>query len=523
MKASVQDDLLSRALYRAKAKRPAIFGVAEIAADDIVGGYLQAQSVSDGLGEVERIDKLEDTLTNLAAESPEAMQFLRYILHRATGFTPAVKAAAEPETLPTQGREQDKEDEDDLTITSDSDVNRIVDSPLYNACITAINNRMRGACYYHYNSYWTIGEDIGNMIAAGASRAEVRQFLSTGAYGRFTPAPNQATEVDEFVDEIFDGIIPKVKRDSKTKWKVIGKEDTSYFEEVLSARKNMSPQYWYSNPGHKEKTTKYCCPRKSDQPSIDYPTRTDDKPFRFMDLPPELRNNVFRLLLAPGDVFLRSCMHHNPQGTFPKLVPSILATSKQVLEEASNLFFENTFMVTLGIDYNGACRPALHRAQLPLRVLPKITNLVILIDCIRFKKINCEFTSLQALTGLKTLRIVAVEEPKFAISFPNFAFILAEILVRVPADAEVNFGCSSGAQKEGQKSFVRWMQDELTSKCGLKRDDGAIEKVEELDVGVLEEAADAMGEDVVQGSRSGEVPKGRGLPGDWEGLRMTMR
>lgn len=72
--------------------------------------------------------------------------------------------------------------------------------------------------------------------------------------------------------------------------------------------------------------------------------------FRFLDLPPELRNHIYQLLLT-----LRSVPHLiGPMklGAQPKcLLPEILATSKQVHKEARGLLYgENEFVVTFAAD-----------------------------------------------------------------------------------------------------------------------------------------------------------------------------
>jgi hypothetical protein len=246
------------------------------------------------------------------------------------------------------------------------------------------------------------------------------------------------------------------------------------------------------------------------------PQSTDDKPFRFLDLPPELRNQIYRKVLAPGTVSLVSCRHHNPRGTTPGLVPGILAACKQVRQEAADLLFENTFLVAFCPDFMGVRRSALHRAQLPLHVLSKITSLVLVVDCIRFRNIHSDLTALQALTSLKTLRIIAIEEEaqQHVIPVASLSVVLQEIATRIPASCDVYYGSRPGREA----SFTIHMLDVLSTKSVDGVGDHPVEEVRETDVAKLREAAENVPDDVVQGSKSGEPPTSRSLPGDLRAL-----
>ena len=511
-KASSQDDLLWRALHRAKVKRRAIFGVSEIAADDILAGYLIEHSASDGLGEVEQVNKLEGVLKELGGERPEAMRLLRYLLHRATGFIHPAKVSADPQPEAAEAPAEGETDKSSSAPDSYDDIE--VGTPFYNACQTSITHRLHPSSCYHYNSYFDIAEDVTTMIAEGATRAWVRQFLATGAYGRFTPSPNPAREVDKLVDECYE-IVLHVKEEFRAGWKVRGKNEASYFgrgriEEQQDGRPSGQRNYWRDDDGQAKKET-VCCRRQKKLPQHGpLPKNNDDRPFRCMDLPPELRNLIYRRMLAPGTVSLVSCAHHNPRGTAPGLVPSILATSKHVREEAADLLFENTFVANLHPSAEGFPRPALHRGQLPLHVLPKVKNLVLVVDSLRFTRPNCDWTPLQALTSLKTLHITAIEEEKRPTDVEDLTIILTEIIRRIPATCEVHYGCSMPMVER----FVHYMSDVLTQKPLHDRSGERIEETAGIGVARLKAAAENVSGDVIQGAKSGEALKSRSLPGD---------
>lgn len=137
----------------------------------------QECSVED-VGEAENLNKLETILNELAEAQPAAMRFLQHVFERAAMSD--IKVTKAP-SIESQYREEAGE------IPAEAP-DRYTDiypgTQLYAACQTAINNRMRGNSYYHYNSYYDIGSDVTNFIADGAPRAVVRQFLCTDSIWR---------------------------------------------------------------------------------------------------------------------------------------------------------------------------------------------------------------------------------------------------------------------------------------------------------------------------------------------------
>ncbi|KAK5172858.1 uncharacterized protein LTR77_002978 [Saxophila tyrrhenica] len=73
------DDVLSRALHRAKAKRSAVFGHADKAADHVLGEYLDSTYAHDLPG----CDSLRDLMQALQPVKSEAMRFMRYLFDKA--------------------------------------------------------------------------------------------------------------------------------------------------------------------------------------------------------------------------------------------------------------------------------------------------------------------------------------------------------------------------------------------------------------------------------------------------------
>lgn len=199
-------------------------------------------------------------------------------------------------------------------------------------------------------------------------------------------------------------------------------------------------------------------------------------------------------------------------------MPEILATSKQIYAEAKDLLWENTFQVTFIACALGACRPAIHRRQLPAHAMPQIQRLTLVIDCVRFENVHCDAESLQAVMALKTLRLIAVEEadPTFVVTAAQLAAILAEIIARVPASCDVYFGSRS----HEERCFVAYAMDKLREKTHNHRRADAIGELREMDYAKTREAAMSVPKDVVQGSKSGVPSSRRALLGDGKGFPM---
>jgi len=165
------------------------------------------------------------------------------------------------------------------------------------------------------------------------------------------------------------------------------------------------------------------------------------RPFDFMGLPPKLRARVYEFALAPGVVSLRSCTHHMPRGTIPALAPSLLSTSWQLKQEAETLLESNTFVFNLYLQ--SGYRSVIHRSQLSLILLPKITSLTFVIDVVSIEsglvdyRYHHDWRQLQALMALTQLRITGLDRRDAPSTVTRWIEILGQIVKRVPAGCRI--------------------------------------------------------------------------------------
>jgi len=241
----------------------------------------------------------------------------------------------------------------------------------------------------------------------------------------------------------------------------------------------------------------------------DYRKEFTNVPFDFMGLPPELRTRVYEYALVPGSVSLRTCAHHMPNGTWPVLSPGLLTSNRQINQEAGGLLEENTLIVDV---FFHDANPIIHPHQLPTHLLPKINGLVLIIDVAGyFLEVQMvpkyDWHQLQALTSLKHLRIVGVEQSTFSLSPGRWGEILTEVITRVPAGCKVEYG----AEAELELAHV----DDVARRTE-KHEPCRVEEAWEMDVSMLEEAVSNLPATVVQGALSGVVSAPRDWHGEWK-------
>ncbi|KAK5735212.1 hypothetical protein LTR17_008380 [Elasticomyces elasticus] len=241
-------------------------------------------------------------------------------------------------------------------------------------------------------------------------------------------------------------------------------------------------------------------------------------PFRFLDLPAELRVWVYRELLAPvgqvgsSEFHLGGYAHQNISTS--SLSPAILRTSRQIHHEAKDIpYDENTIFVSADLFYRSSC--LLAKFQMSPAALPRFTSAVFLVQDwqrdagrpIGYDYGTVDWRPLQAMTGLKRFSIVCLNNLNKPANLNERTALMRQIIERLPAKCTVEFG----AQDDEGKRWVNSVLEKTNSSSTAKYYSVDCYEVESK---ILQEcASEAL---AVQGCKSGmerdfRFPEKRGL------------
>ncbi|EME39991.1 hypothetical protein DOTSEDRAFT_74750 [Dothistroma septosporum NZE10] len=235
------------------------------------------------------------------------------------------------------------------------------------------------------------------------------------------------------------------------------------------------------------------------------------RPFRFLQLPAEMRNLIYGLLLAPdGHIGLLKLQctaedRHLKDVVFPDArlrftcdaehyilsgcSPQILAVCQQIYGEAKQIMYEeNTVCATVAI-WTGVL--VLNKCLLPDSMLRRLTSLLLACDAAESSTMDSEwFTQLpwkqlQDLTSLRNLRLSLIERESQNDTTRSKKFILEHILERIPASCNVTF-----VSREGfEDTYVQEVIDETQAQMARRRHVMNVDDVHEVEGRVLEALA----------------------------------
>ena len=214
---------------------------------------------------------------------------------------------------------------------------------------------------------------------------------------------------------------------------------------------------------------------------------------------------IFEYALAPTGYICSTSTKTTRFSINPKVAPALLATCRQIHEEAKHLLFEEN-RICIRCDAHETAWPSIAESRLPQHVLERIQHLYVVLDCtsrfFRASFADVDWTAFSALTSLKSIRIAVLRHCSTHYSHSQhfhpeyFAesmdCLLREILHRIPAGAVVEYGALSADLRQFTENI-------LESGC---RREGGIE-MREIDAEDIGAVAATM--DVQQGCQSGGI------------------
>ena len=199
---------------------------------------------------------------------------------------------------------------------------------------------------------------------------------------------------------------------------------------------------------------------------------TKMKPCPLLALPAELRLRIYEYALAPTHTLHLTSSATTRRAVNPSVSPQLLATCRQIHGEARKILYgENS--VCIVVDGQAMGTPAIAESRLPQRVLEKLQQVCLVVDCtalFRAHFTELDLDTLGALIGLKKVQVAMVirtgtedDTPTAAVRH-SLGFLVALILERIPASATVEYGVEAGSAEADVVEHVRAMRQQTFRK-----------------------------------------------------------
>ncbi|KAK4612024.1 hypothetical protein CLAFUW4_13263 [Fulvia fulva] len=541
--APVATDPLSRALVRALRNRPAILGRSDIAGDQVVKDTLKQDETFDIPAIISGLRELEKT-------HPEVARFTRSlfdtsVLSRLPPKQPQIPPAIISTANANEAASNDQAPDTDASATrapADSTASPTSPTEASNpeppvkvprqhpriaSFVDALAARvLRGAVVTYPEGAKVLASHIVNLFYSGSTQGDVVAALRS-LLGR----PDNISEIADVASWADDGLVAL---------ETAYADDPESFREAsseLNADEEISDAEEEANAGDADEVLDE---NKSSTDNGATKASLPARPFCFLELPAEMRNLVYRLLLAPDGHIGLTKLVHTANGRYLKDVlfpdrncrnscganyyklsgcsPQILAVCQQIYDEAKQIMYEENTVCVTASTYDGVL--VLNQRLLPDRTLPRLTSLMLVCDAADRSGIERGWFSqlpwkqLQDLTSLKSLRISMIERETDSNTTDSKAWILEEVLERIPAACQVTFE----SREEFEVTYVQEIIDETEAQINHRRT-VKIDDVYEVEGEVLQELATRYV--YKQGRKSGHARDYR-FPDRWEVVSKLM-
>ncbi|EME77753.1 uncharacterized protein MYCFIDRAFT_84851 [Pseudocercospora fijiensis CIRAD86] len=415
-----QDSLLTRALKRSAKGRPAIFGRAELAADNVLRDVFAIHQAE--------APALLAELRDFGTSAPRMAALIHTLFENEIKLKDPKANLAPVKTRLWKGNFEEEEKEDWRTPKTEKFV-----VPRDHGTILSLEKKLQ--------SQFLKMKQVKGKEAAGV----LAEYILDRFLRRSTLEPLR--------DELSQLLELEGNKDAKVELRNIL---TFMQGRVRWADKNFTPP----PASHDEQ------PKTADQAdevpevpetttgSSTVVTQDSSQGFRFLDLPAELRNWVYREHLAPmGYICLYTRDWHGVNHTHPEDSTdiasgadiSILSTNRQIHSEAKSILYRENNLCCVGL-ISTSFQPIIDIHTLPNSALPLLASLTLICDHRPsenqgqnwYQRVN--WMQLQSMTTLKNIRICIVEREEQRDENAYKKFILQNIIERVPQDCEVSFG-----------------------------------------------------------------------------------